>query len=58
MNLPTRPLSRARFAAPRKTVHHSGRRRAVILFFLGNLFGYFMLNNMLSIMFAMFGNDL
>jgi sec-independent protein translocase protein TatC len=31
---------------------------AVILFFLGNLFGYFMLNNMLSIMFAMFGNDL
>jgi sec-independent protein translocase protein TatC len=31
---------------------------AVTLFFIGNLFGYFMLNNMLSIMFAMFGNDL
>ena len=31
---------------------------AVVLFFLGNIFGYFMLSNMLSIMFAMFGNDL
>jgi sec-independent protein translocase protein TatC len=31
---------------------------AVLLFFLGNLFGYFMLSNMLTVMFAMFGNDL
>ena len=31
---------------------------AVVLFFLGNTFGYFMLSNMLSLMFSMFGNDL
>jgi sec-independent protein translocase protein TatC len=31
---------------------------AVVLFLLGNVFGYFMLNNMLAVMFAMFGQDL
>jgi sec-independent protein translocase protein TatC len=31
---------------------------AVILFLLGNVFGYFMLDNMLKVMFAMFGQDL
>jgi sec-independent protein translocase protein TatC len=31
---------------------------AVVLFLLGNVFGYLMLSNMLTFMFAMFGNDL
>lgn len=31
---------------------------AVILFLVGNVFGYFMLDNMLKVMFAMFGQDL
>ncbi|HEX7587697.1 MAG TPA: twin-arginine translocase subunit TatC, partial [Anaerolineae bacterium] len=31
---------------------------AVLLFFLGNLFGYYMLSKMLEVMFSMFGNDL
>jgi sec-independent protein translocase protein TatC len=31
---------------------------AVILFLVGNAFGYFMLDNMLKVMFAMFGQDL
>ncbi len=31
---------------------------AVLLFFLGNLFGYYMLSNMLTVMFSFFGNDL
>jgi sec-independent protein translocase protein TatC len=30
----------------------------VILFFLGNLFGYMMLSNMMSVMFTMFGSEL
>jgi len=31
---------------------------AVTLFLIGNVFGYFMLDNMLTVMFAMFGQDL
>jgi sec-independent protein translocase protein TatC len=31
---------------------------AVLLFFLGNAFGYMMLSNMLTVMFSFFGNDL
>jgi sec-independent protein translocase protein TatC len=31
---------------------------AVLLFFLGNLFGYYMLSKMLEVMFSMFGTDL
>ncbi len=31
---------------------------AVVLFLIGNVFGYFMLDNMLTVMFAMFGQDL
>jgi sec-independent protein translocase protein TatC len=31
---------------------------AVVLFLVGNVFGYFMLDNMLTVMFAMFGQDL